>query len=1608
MSRNPLSNESYTNKDFTSIYVELLDLVKKLTYKWDPSISNESDPGNILLKLNAIIGDKNNYNIDKNILENFPETLTQEISARSLYKQLAYHMPWYRSATTKITFKWCGEGDYDISNINDDIIIPAFQTVTDPNNEFVYTTLNSVTLSKIKPTNMVEAAEGMLTNLDVNGQTILGLSNLDYNNRIYFNENTVSEKHIYVKNYNTNLDNIDSCEEWTCVENLQIQPLSSKCFEFGVDSRRNMCYLEFPSDISTLIGNGLTITYISTSGSRGNIISRTLDRFYKEFSVNINGNDTVLNNTLVQIINESAASNGTDPESVEDAYKNYRKTVGTFNTLVTLRDYINAIYTSGLVSNVIVCDRLNDVQSTFDVVVDEMYSENNSNIVHKSFINDNSHRLSFCKVSSVYNNIEDIRNINCYIYEGGALTSTTIKTTENFNQLYYLATEDLEDLKAFDLRLYLLHTPNEGLISSLDDYNSTFNVEEYDNSVYKNVIGYINSQKCIQHNFRELLKDIPFIFKNMYPLDIKIIPHYKLGDEQINDLKININKALFNKINSSRLIFGEEANYNEIYDTIFNADPRIKVLILDDINYTTFATYWNGTEFVDVPISDFNSSNIIKLSSTDDQTTKNIIKTEYSNTLSDYMYKHTYFVDGNNHVWKIGIDNEPYEASTLMNDIRKDIITKSILSGKTPYAVNDDRFKYSLDQQYKLLSTADSISTNLEIWPYGANKQEEPVNTAGEKGKISVKSVATYALQANETIKFMAPSFITDKTFSNYVKYEVVLNKDGKSQAYEKTLTYSDYLLNPKGYNSKDITVSYADDNGNSHIYEHINVDIDDDILIYLYNKHKQTNLEYLLDNQDNHVESSLNRICCIVFNFTDDSGINETVKFEGKLHDLINTQQIKSISSDSGKTYFLNASNLDKLIYVPAQEPDGDNEGSVEKVAFNSIFDIEHIIKETNGNDILLDGDLLYWYFYSKSYPDVDIKCSLISNIKILDLATNFEENLMDYWKSEIATISTTEYVRKIDANSDYKLRQNEYAIFFYRTEDKEDAPYIYEKYTAGSIIRPNFNLEGVDIDNAIVTNVNSLVNNIGKIPFDNNSNSMYQRVYNMNQQNDLSGTKSVDIRRINQRIISGNENFNYYFITRRFNEDRTKYKLTPNEQCEYILENEEYFIYTNKDKTSFELLGEGTLLIFASTETLYVDKVDYIDIMNKGIDIFSSKCKPINGDLTIMEQQLYAFAEGDTITFECIREADPIVINTNNYTPIDMNKYSIQYASGTAVSEYLPQILIDDNVIAWRATCTFNLLTSNEEPQQISNTYTTIDGKPYYIAKRSLTINNETYTPNIDQDNTDLYLYSDVPINKVGGVNTDITYLDINSKRNSPYLYLYMLNDSAVSLTTPSFGSMGNDCVKVTKPSADKIEFKLFKVPANNTCTVTFTNIRYFDSHDFLLKLYNNSNYIKFRLLTKPTGESDDKYKQIDCINRNSGDFYGKGISYFRFKKPDNVDSDYYDLQLEITKPLDGKTHDEDVIVFANWYRVQYDDIFQTKYNISQQDIDNCIKKYDIGSEFDYSHVVDTDKYIRDPLEAKSFFNVYHPFNQFTIPMGDLYMSSKNKSNITLINNR
>ena len=93
-----IANTSYTKKDFYQIYPESLDFVRWISERWHPETSNESDPGVVLVKQAAFIGDKTNYNIDKNILEDYMLSATQEESMRKLCDMMGYDMKYYQSA----------------------------------------------------------------------------------------------------------------------------------------------------------------------------------------------------------------------------------------------------------------------------------------------------------------------------------------------------------------------------------------------------------------------------------------------------------------------------------------------------------------------------------------------------------------------------------------------------------------------------------------------------------------------------------------------------------------------------------------------------------------------------------------------------------------------------------------------------------------------------------------------------------------------------------------------------------------------------------------------------------------------------------------------------------------------------------------------------------------------------------------------------------------------------------------------------------------------------------------------------------------------------------------------------------------------------------------------------------------------------------------------------------------------------------------------------------------------------------------------------------------------------------------------------------------------
>jgi hypothetical protein len=521
-----ISNTSYTNKDFRSIYPELLDLVTKITGKWDPSLSNESDPGVILLKLNALIADKSNYNIDKNVLEFFPLSVTQIGNARELYDTLGYSMHWYKSATTQIAFKWVGE-----KSDGKPYTIPQFSMITDSSREVVYTLINPVVVNKTSEVALGSAIQGVNYQYEINGETAIKLSNLDSDLRLYFTERQIAENGIFVGNVGDKYD-------WEAVDNLESTALGQKVYKFGVLPNTDICYIQFPQDIANLIEDGLNIQYIISDGVNGNISALTLDTFYNDQIEEVEDSDgnksNVTINDYISISNNSSALNGSDPEDLDSAYRNYKKTIGTFNTLITCLDYENAIYNLSddvhpqydyLVSNCVVSDRTNDINHSYNIQVLNDYGEH-SELVVESDINGNP------------------------------------------------------SMTAFNLGLYLLSPMSN--IYDRQTFNNSFAPNPLLQSDIERDLEYI---KFAQHDYIDNSNISKYLYRNDYSISCKVITYYKVSDSEASQILANIYLALYKTFNAREVDFGNPIDYDKLYKTIQDADTRIKTIILDEPIY---------------------------------------------------------------------------------------------------------------------------------------------------------------------------------------------------------------------------------------------------------------------------------------------------------------------------------------------------------------------------------------------------------------------------------------------------------------------------------------------------------------------------------------------------------------------------------------------------------------------------------------------------------------------------------------------------------------------------------------------------------------------------------------------------------------------------------------------------------------------------------------------------------------------------------------------------------------------------------------------------------------------------------------------------------------
>ena len=801
---------SYTNLDFSSIYTEVIDLIKQLTYRWDPSISDESDPGVVLVKLSSLIADKCNYNIDKNVLETFPLSVTQNGNARQLYDQLGYYMNWYESASVPVLLSWIGETDD--SSIS--YTIPKFTAITDSESSHIYSLIGAEGTDGVVVSNIilpadgnaisVIAMEGTPVQYQFENETVITSQMVDpISRRLYFPHSYVSQNGVFIKN--TNQENYSS---WKRVNNLYENSYNELRYIFGYDSNTDTCYLEFPDNYSELFGSGIEITYLVIPQETANIPAQALNSFLAPISVD-NGNGIVLDSSNVKIVNYVAAIGHKDIESIDDAYTNYKRTVGTFKTLITLRDYLNYIRSQELdiCSNAFVCDRTNDIQSTYKIMSSN--HDTDTIIVKVEQIVDNTNIESTFDYKFIKSSDTSVDNSKTYYtIQDNTLSEVDESgvhnpSQENWYELESIAPKTKDALTPFSLKFYLLRKAIA--LNSKTAYNQTFSMmktyPEFDTLLedtshlehtYEDILPlgentYIKSTDDAWYDTKsywlydaekdiyELISDTSIfdgtpasvsnvynidveallphtvMFKGVYPVTLNISTYTVLDEDTQADISSNIISSLYASVNSSQVDFGLPISIDYLVDIATSSDDRIRNITIDPIEYSLFATYYDKNEdlYIDVEIDDDMS----------------LLTPASQRNISDIV-------------------------STLM---KKDIICKSILAGTTQLLIPDDTFIYHLSQKY--LAYVEDISNitgeavidiqNDSITSYSADDANSFIRKA-------------YTLKDNEVLSLYRPKFQPKQTFANNIHFEYVLYNDiSANSAYKLNNNEYFILYNP-------------------------------------------------------------------------------------------------------------------------------------------------------------------------------------------------------------------------------------------------------------------------------------------------------------------------------------------------------------------------------------------------------------------------------------------------------------------------------------------------------------------------------------------------------------------------------------------------------------------------------------------------------------------------------------------------------------------------------------------------------------------------------------------------------------------------------------------
>lgn len=315
----------YDKRDYYSILELLKEKASDLSGgRWTDF--SDGDIGTVLLKVMAMLGDMNNFHIDKGINELYLNDAVDKSSILSLCKLIGYEPRHYQSAHTVVTIHG-KEGE----EVADGTVLGKGTVVMTQDKDLAYTTLDDyIFLNNIcKP----DFYEGTIVS------------------KVYKKEDINLLGQIFLEDYQIGTNTVRvkvGTKDYSQVNDVRY---STGGLEFSIHmSEEKYLYIQFPSYWRDYISDtsDIKIDYLITNGIEGRVAEGKLVQF------DILEGNLVTNSVLIAGNTQSVG--GYDPETVSEIKESAPQYARTMDTIVTLNDFKDVMNYIAGISDIVALD----------------------------------------------------------------------------------------------------------------------------------------------------------------------------------------------------------------------------------------------------------------------------------------------------------------------------------------------------------------------------------------------------------------------------------------------------------------------------------------------------------------------------------------------------------------------------------------------------------------------------------------------------------------------------------------------------------------------------------------------------------------------------------------------------------------------------------------------------------------------------------------------------------------------------------------------------------------------------------------------------------------------------------------------------------------------------------------------------------------------------------------------------------------------------------------------------------------------------------------------------------------------------------------------------